>query len=470
MYIGDVGFGSWEEVDMGIPAANYGWPAMEGPQCYVSDCSAFTPPEWYYAHGDEAAVMLGPVCRSPGFPPEFRGGLLAADLVQKWMKFLPLDASGHVVGPGVEFDRAEDLFTVVDMNVGPDGALYYLAHESGSLWRVSYVGNNQPPVPTIHAEPTSTGYPPLVVRFSAGGSFDNDDPGGTLSFFWEFGDGETAQGIAVDHLYTVWGRRYATVTVSDGELEATSREVAITLGYPPVPMIDQPPEGTIYRAGDVIAFSGTATDIDTGYLEPACLSWTIDMVHNTHTHPVLGPVIGAGGEFAVPSTGHTPDHAAYRVSLTATDGDGITTTVRRTIYPEVSLLSLNTDPPGIVVYVDGAPEQTPEDFQSVVGFTHVISAQQGAAVGGVPYHFVGWSNGEGATFSFTSPEGGATLTAAYGVGCAADVTGDGFVNGDDFDTYMIWFDLGAEEADIDHNGFVNGDDFDAFVIAFEAGC
>ena len=54
--------------------------------------------------------------------------------------------------------------------------------------------------------------------------------------------------------------------------------------------------------------------------------------------------------------------------------------------------------------------------------------------------------------------------------CHADINDDGFVTGDDFDTFMDLFNLGDPGADYDGNTFVNGDDFDSFTADFEAGC
>ncbi len=54
--------------------------------------------------------------------------------------------------------------------------------------------------------------------------------------------------------------------------------------------------------------------------------------------------------------------------------------------------------------------------------------------------------------------------------CVSDFNHDGFVNGDDFDSFAEQFDIGGPSADVDHNGFVNGDDFDQFTAAFVAGC
>ncbi len=54
--------------------------------------------------------------------------------------------------------------------------------------------------------------------------------------------------------------------------------------------------------------------------------------------------------------------------------------------------------------------------------------------------------------------------------CASDFDGNGFVNGEDFDAFLLAFEAGDPSADFDRNGFVTGEDFDAFTWAFVAGC
>ena len=54
--------------------------------------------------------------------------------------------------------------------------------------------------------------------------------------------------------------------------------------------------------------------------------------------------------------------------------------------------------------------------------------------------------------------------------CYSDFDANSFVNGDDFDSFVVEFEAGSAAADIDGNGFTNGDDFDSFVAAFESGC
>jgi len=72
VYIGDVGEASWEEIDLGVPGANYGWSRYEGPVPFPIG-SAATPtdgvtfPVYSYSHasGDGQSVTGGLVYRGP---------------------------------------------------------------------------------------------------------------------------------------------------------------------------------------------------------------------------------------------------------------------------------------------------------------------------------------------------------------------------------------------------------------------
>jgi hypothetical protein len=54
--------------------------------------------------------------------------------------------------------------------------------------------------------------------------------------------------------------------------------------------------------------------------------------------------------------------------------------------------------------------------------------------------------------------------------CLADFDGSGFVDTDDYSSFIDAYLAGDPEADMDNTGFVDSDDFDTFVLAFEAGC
>ena len=70
------------------------------------------------------------------------------------------------------------------------------------------------------------------------------------------------------------------------------------------------------------------------------------------------------------------------------------------------------------------------------------------------------------------------LSATHGRGlwtaptatCPADINGDGFVNGVDFDLYLDLFYYGDAAADYNGDGFTSGEDFDQFMDGFVAGC
>ncbi len=67
-------------------------------------------------------------------------------------------------------------------------------------------------------------------------------------------------------------------------------------------------------------------------------------------------------------------------------------------------------------------------------------------------------------------DGWATEIGTFALRCPSDFNGDGFVNGDDYDAYVLAFEAGDLPADFNGDGFVNGDDFDGFAAAFDLGC
>ncbi len=54
--------------------------------------------------------------------------------------------------------------------------------------------------------------------------------------------------------------------------------------------------------------------------------------------------------------------------------------------------------------------------------------------------------------------------------CKADLNKDCFLNGDDYDAFVLLFEAGDTGSDYNDDGFVTGDDFDLFVNDFVNGC
>jgi glucose/arabinose dehydrogenase len=149
MLINDVGEVSWEEVNEGLPGANYGWPRFEGP---ASDPS-FQAPLHAYAHGFTAttgcAITGGTFYDPPTaqFPPEYVGSYFFADFCTGWIRRLNPPARGRSVSA-----FASGISLPVDLRVGADGALYYLARGAGSVFRVQFADNA---IPEIVEEPVA---------------------------------------------------------------------------------------------------------------------------------------------------------------------------------------------------------------------------------------------------------------------------------------------------------------------------
>jgi glucose/arabinose dehydrogenase len=151
MYINDVGENTWEEVNVGAPGggANYGWNDTEGPFNQGS-FPEYTHPILYYHHtngslshptlaGFTGRAITGGAFYLPQrvtFPSGYVGDYFFADYVSDWIK--RYDPNSKVVR-----NFASNAGSPVDLRVGDDGALYYLARDAegfgmGRVFRVRF--------------------------------------------------------------------------------------------------------------------------------------------------------------------------------------------------------------------------------------------------------------------------------------------------------------------------------------------
>jgi len=129
LFINDVGQNTWEEINDGIAGSNYGWPDSEGP----TNNPSFRSPLFAYTHASGCAIAGGAFYNpaTVQFPPSFVGKYFFADLCGGWIHLFD-PATGSVL------DFASGISSPVDLKVGADGSLYYLARGSGSLFRVQF--------------------------------------------------------------------------------------------------------------------------------------------------------------------------------------------------------------------------------------------------------------------------------------------------------------------------------------------
>jgi glucose/arabinose dehydrogenase/chitodextrinase len=424
LLIGDVGGNvgnSYEEVNVGARGANYGWPNVEGP------CSApCTSPLYAYNHNNrDASITGGFVYHGSGLPAGMDGSYFFGDYAQNWIKRLTFDAQGNVssVNNFEPANGAPDGPTgdVVYITQGPDGAIYYLdlgySDTSGTFGlskvrRIRYLQANQAPIAMISGSPTS-GSQPLTVNFSSAGS--NDPEGQPIRYSWDFGDGSAlATEANPAHVYTQPGIFTVRLTVSDGVNSTFSTPLQIMVGNAPVATLSAPLDGATFRAGDLIVYSGDATDADET-LPLSAYTWTIDFLHDGHVHPVATVNGTKSGTFVIPTSGHDFDgNTRYRFALTVTDSNGLRDTKSATIWPEKVNLSFDTAPPGLTLYLDGIAHTAPFTYSSLIGFNHTIEARNQTS-GNNSYAFSSWSDGGAQTHTITVPTTNQSFTANYTV-------------------------------------------------------
>ena len=426
MYISDVGSNdtttSIEELELGVAGANYGWPICEGP----CGAAGMTNPFFTYGHnGSDASIIAGFVYHGTQFPAAYQNSFFYGDYAQRWIKRLTFDGSGNITG-NIPFEPADGSIhgpygDIVDLEVGPEGALYYadialdnsgVVRGPGTVRRIRYIAGNQPPVITAAAaDPTSGSGPTLPVNFTASAT---DAEGNPLTYVWDFGDSITATLANTAHTYTAKGPYTARLTVSDGQLQTFSNPIYITVGSRPVVTVTTPMSGTTFRAGDVINFSGIATD-DDSTLTPANYSWTVIFHHETHIHPAEGPIIGTSGTYTIPTTGHDfSGNTSFELILTVTDSDGLQNTSSTYIYPDKVSLTFTTNPTGLALNYNQETNVTaPFTRDTLIGFNNTVDAPLQQTLNGTVYNFVSWSDGGAATHVITAPVAAQTYTALY---------------------------------------------------------
>jgi glucose/arabinose dehydrogenase len=137
MFINDVGQNTWEEINDGIAGSNYGWPTCEG-ACSPANAN-FRNPLFQYGHGSSGttgcAIVGGAFYNPPlnQFPASYLGKYFFGDLCSGWIRLF--DPS-----TGMASDFATGISTLVDLQIGPDGCLYYLARgNGGQVFRVAAI-------------------------------------------------------------------------------------------------------------------------------------------------------------------------------------------------------------------------------------------------------------------------------------------------------------------------------------------
>ena len=443
LYIGDVGWSAWEEINRlpsaAAPVENFGWPCYEGgveqgsyenlnlnlcQSLYSAGAGAITSPLYTYSHASKVSTETCPTGSSSisglafynggTFPSQYNGALFFADYSRNCIWVMFADANG-IPNPATRQPFINDASGPVDLQVGPGGDLFYADLNQDTIRRVHALASNHAPVADAAGTPTN-GTLPLQVNFDGTGSTDPD--GDTLSYAWDLdADGAFDDSTASKptFTYTTGGVYNVALRVTDPNGLSGTDTISITAGTPPTPTIATPTAGTTWKVDDVISFSGSATDGQGNPVLPSGLSWKLVMQHcsalvptSCHAHNVQS-FPGASGSFTAPNH----EYPSYlELQLTATAG-GLSTTVTRRLDPKTVDLTFETQPVGLNLSVASEQQTAPFTRTVIQGSSVSLIAPPTQPLGGKTYEFSSWSDGGAVTHSVTAGATPATFRANY---------------------------------------------------------
>jgi glucose/arabinose dehydrogenase len=248
VWIGDVGAGTWEEINrLANPADggvdNFGWPCYEGPDpepgfdsinlnlcesLYAAGPSAVVPPVFAYRH--DSVVVPGDSCRTGSssisglsyefyeggpYPPEFDGALFFADYSRDCIWVMLKGADGRP-DPSTRRNFVTPAANPVDLVVSPQGELFYPDFDGGAIRRIRYVGSGGLTCQTGEFKADYF----ASINLSGTPAYETCEP--SISYDWAFNN--PAPGLPQDNFSVRWtgthtftaGQHRFTATTDDG--------------------------------------------------------------------------------------------------------------------------------------------------------------------------------------------------------------------------------------------------------------
>lgn len=411
LFVNDVGEGAWEEInDATTGGKNFGWPGSEG----MTGNPAYTNPVYTYPHGfsgtDSGCAITGGTFFNPAstaYPAQYTGKYFFLDYCNDWINYI--DPSNGQKSNFVSGLPGSSNY----IKVSPDGKLYYFSIGQNSLYKIIYSNNNIPVVTTQPAD--------VTIPQGQQSSFNVTASGATpLSYQWKK-NGNVISGAPNSSTYTIANTQMAdvgqySVDVSNSYGNDVSNDATLTViaaNGKPTATIISPASGTFYRDGDLISFSGDATDPEDGTLPASAFEWVVEFHHNLHIHP--GPTVPAGTKTGTFSTtfGEPSANVYFRLILIVSDAQGQKDSAFVDIHPVTSTINLVSQPPGRELLLEAQPHIAPYSVLAVSGMTHSIGVNTPQITADSIFVFDHWIQGGNASQNFIVTDNDVTLTAVF---------------------------------------------------------
>ncbi|WP_339870017.1 PQQ-dependent sugar dehydrogenase [uncultured Algoriphagus sp.] len=211
------------------------------------------------------------------FPAYYEGKWLLVDFMRGWIMSVTMDANGDFESME-RFLPNETFSSAIDMDFGPEGALYVL--EYGSAWfrgnansrivKIEYnAGNRKPNV--MATSDKMSGAIPFTANFSSEGTDDYDEyDQRNLEYTWKINgvNGKTSELKGADASFTFEeeGKHQVTLTVTDtkGESNTSTFDVIAGNAAPKVSIDFKGANKSFYFGENTLPYSVTVTDNEDG--------------------------------------------------------------------------------------------------------------------------------------------------------------------------------------------------------------
>ena len=241
-------------------------------------------------------------------PAAYQGALFFSDYSRDCIWAMKT-GGGSTPSPGPSRDVRLRRANPVNLQFGPGGDLFYADFDGGTIRRIHFVDTTTPTVtsttPTNGAtgvgagmSPTATFSEPIdpaTVTSSTFRLFKQGVPTPIAATISYDGPSRTATlnpdaSLEPDATYAVTVKGgVGGVEDLDGNTLASDVSWTFQTNGRPVPVIDTPGATLTWHVGELVSFSGHATDPEQGTLPASSLSWTLLLQHcpsNCHSHTV----------------------------------------------------------------------------------------------------------------------------------------------------------------------------------------
>ncbi len=157
--VADVGWNTYEELNIVTKGYNGGWPAFEGKQgtperapgyqglpaiqAFYNSGQPTNAATYAYQHNGSNALLAGAYYTGNSFPSVWKDKLFVTDVSQGWVDALSFNADGSFAS-SQRFDQDPSLRLITNMSVGPDGNLYFVDLDNAKIGRWRSVASSTP--------------------------------------------------------------------------------------------------------------------------------------------------------------------------------------------------------------------------------------------------------------------------------------------------------------------------------------